>query len=371
MLSETEQENQRIQQEQRQAARFQKFASIKPQALRLEADQLIQTSFLHSDAAFPLVIQPGVAAVDITDWAKAQRQFLQRQLLQYGAILFRGVGIDSATAFAALATAICPQLYGEYGDLPRQDVGSKIYGATPYPANQAILFHSESSHLQSWPQKIWFCCLQPAQQGGETPIVDCRQILQRLDPKLRDRFAQLQLLYVRNYIDGLDVSWQDFFHTSDRAVVEASCRQSGIRYEWLPDNGLRTKQIRPAIARHPESDELVFFNQIQLHHPACLQPSVRESLLASFGSPNNFPRNVYYGDGSVIEDGVVQEILELYQTIQVSFPWQQGDVLMLDNMLMAHGRNPYIGPRQVVVAMADMISSEKQVHQPKEATHAH
>ena len=371
MLSETEQENQRIQQEQRQAARFQKFASIKPQALRLEADQLIQNSFLHSDAAFPLVIQPGVAAVDITDWAKAQRQFLQRQLLQHGAILFRGVGIDSATAFAALATAICPRLYGEYGDLPRQDVGSKIYGATPYPANQAILFHSESSHLQSWPQKIWFCCLQPAQQGGETPIVDCRQILQRLDPKLRDRFAQLQLLYVRNYIDGLDVSWQDFFHTSDRAVVEASCRQSGIRYEWLPDNGLRTKQIRPAIARHPESDELVFFNQIQLHHPACLQPSVRESLLASFGSPSNFPRNVYYGDGSVIEDGVVQEILELYQTIQVSFPWQQGDVLMLDNMLMAHGRNPYIGPRQVVVAMADMISSEKQVHQPKEATHAH
>ncbi|NJM65766.1 MAG: amino acid adenylation domain-containing protein [Acaryochloris sp. RU_4_1] len=371
MLSQTEQKNQSMQQQQRQASRFQKFASIKPQSIRLDADQLIQNSFLHSNAAFPLVIQSGVDALDIVDWAKAHHPFLESKLLHHGAVLFRGVGIDSATAFETLAVAICPRLYGEYGDLPRQDVSGKIYGATPYPANQAILFHSESSHLQSWPQKIWFCCLQPAQQGGETPIVDCRQILQLLDPKLRDRFAQLQLLYVRNYIDGLDVSWQEFFRTSDRAVVEATCRQAGIDYEWLPDNGLRTKQIRPAIARHPQSDESVFFNQIQLHHPACLEPDVRGSLLASFGSPDNFPRNVYYGDGSTIEDEVVQEILEIYQAIQVSFPWQEGDVLMLDNMLMAHGRNPYVGSRQVVVAMGDMISSEKQVRQSKEAAHAH
>jgi alpha-ketoglutarate-dependent taurine dioxygenase len=178
-------------------------------------------------------------------------------------------------------------------------------------------------------------------------------------------------MYVRNFIDGLDVSWQDFFHTSDRSVVEATCRQAGIDYEWLPNRGLRTKQTRPAIAHHPQTGEPVFFNQIQLHHPACLEPEVRASLLASFGSPEHFPRNVYYGDGSVIEDEIVQEILEIYQTLQVSFPWQQGDVLMLDNMLMAHGRNPYHGPRQVVVAMGDMIDSEKLAYPTKEAAHAH
>jgi amino acid adenylation domain-containing protein len=371
ILSQTEQETQRMQQQQRQASRFQKFASIKPQSVRLDAEQFIQTRLLQAETAFPLVIEPGEVALDIADWCQAHRSLLDSKLLHHGALLFRGVGIHSAADFEALAAAICPRLYGDYGDLPRQDVGGKIYGSTPYPADQAILFHSESSHLQSWPQKIWFCCLQSAQQGGETPIVDCRQILQKLPPRDRDRFEKLQLLYVRNYIDGLDVSWQDFFCTADRGVVEATCRQAGIDYEWLPGDGLRTKQVRPAIAHHLQTRELVFFNQIQLHHPACLEAEVRTSLLASFGTPDNFPRNVYYGDGSVIADEVVAEILEIYQTLQVSFPWQQGDVLMLDNMLMAHGRNPYCGPRQVVVAMGDMIGGETLAHLSKEAAHAH
>jgi amino acid adenylation domain-containing protein len=350
-------------------SRLPKFAQIQPQPIRLDAAQLIQTSFLQDNATFPLVIQPGVTDLDIADWAKAHRSALDHQLQHHGAVLFRGVGIESAIAFEHLAAAICPRLYGEYGDLPRQDVGGKIYGSTPYPADQAILFHSESSHLSSWPQKIWFCCLQPASAGGETLIVDCRQVLQRLKPALRDKFERLQLLYMRNYIDGLDVSWQEFFQTADRAVVEARCRQADIAYKWLPENGLRTQQIRSAITVHPQTGESIFFNQLQLHHPACLEPGVRAALSASFGTPDNFPRNVYYGDGSEIEDEAISEILEIYQTLQVSFPWQQGDVLMLDNMLMAHGRNPYRGPRQVVVAMGDMLRNPQNMHQPQEAVH--
>ena len=163
-------------------------------------------------------------------------------------------------------------------------------------------------------------------------------------------------MYVRNYIEGLDVSWQSFFHTDDKTVVEKACRQSSMDFEWLPNNGLRTRKVRPAISQHPQTGKFLFFNQVQLHHISCLESDVRASLLSTLGE-ENLPRNVYYGDGSRIEDSVMAEIEAVYQQAKVSFPWQQGDILMLDNMLTAHGRNPYKGSRKIVVAMGEMISS--------------
>jgi hypothetical protein len=100
---------------------------------------------------------------------------------------------------------------------------------------------------------------------------------------------------------------------------------------------------------------MVFFNQIQLHHSSCLEPSLRASLLSMFGE-EKLPRNVYYGDGSPIEDAVVRDILAVYQQHAISFPWQAMDILMVDNMLVAHGRHPFVGPRKIVVAMGEMIS---------------
>lgn len=78
----------------------------------------------------------------------------------------------------------------------------------------------------------------------------------------------------------------------------------------------------------------------------------------------DLPRNVYYGDGSVIEDSVVEYLRDLYQKKSVSFRWQARDVLMLNNMLVAHSRNPFVGQRKIVVAMGNLISKE-QIEQPK------
>ncbi|NET17753.1 MAG: hypothetical protein F6K08_35475 [Okeania sp. SIO1H6] len=160
-----------------------------------------------------------------------------------------------------------------------------------------------------------------------------------------------------NHQTSDDVSWQDFFHTSDKAVVEDYCRKAGMDWEWFSGNGLRTRKVRPAVTKHFKTGEPVFFNQVQLHHVSYLEPAVRESLLSMLGD-EKLPRNVYYGDGSQIEDSVMAEIGAIYQEAQVSFPWQQGDVIMLDNMLIAHGRNSYVGPRKIVVAMGEMIHSE-------------
>ncbi len=356
MLTEAEKAQQTMQQQERKATKRQKFMTIAPKAVSLSVEQLIKTDYLQEGQKFPLVIQPNSAEVDLMSWAENNREYIETELFKHGAILFRDFNIQSVSEFENFAQAICPNLFAEYGDLPRAGEGGKVYGSTPYPADKAIFFHNESSHLHCFPLKIWFYCVQPAQQGGETPIVDCRKAYQILPAKLREKLAQKQLMYVRNYTNNLDVSWQDFFRTSDKSDVEDYCRQAGIIFEWYGDDGLITRQVRPALTVHPKTSESIFFNQIQLHHIAYLDVTTRKSLLSLFDE-KKLPRNVYYGDGTSIEDDVITEINQVYQQSQTSFEWQKGDILMLDNMLCAHGRSPYVGQRKIVVAMGEMIHS--------------
>ncbi|MGB7926380.1 MAG: condensation domain-containing protein, partial [Pyrinomonadaceae bacterium] len=339
----------------RKKARFSKFKNIDPEADSVAQEQLVKTGYLRPGETLPLVIRPAIADVDIVEWARNERDFIQSHWRRDGAILFRGCDLNSASDFERLATAVCPELFGEYGDLPREGAGGKVYGSTPYPSDQAILFHNESSHMHRWPLNIFFYCVEAAEEGGETPLVDCRKIYARLDPKIRERFAEKRLMYVRNFTEGLDVSWQSFFQTTSRETVEKYCREASIDVEWKQGGGLRARQVRRAVARHPKTSEMLFFNQILLHHVACLEPSVRESMLSLF-SEEEMPRNVYYGDGSPIETSIVEEIRELYWDVAVKFRWQKGDCLIADNMLVAHARMPFAGPRKILVAMGEMIS---------------
>jgi alpha-ketoglutarate-dependent taurine dioxygenase len=338
----------------RTPAKQKRFPDTRRRAVDIASADLVKTSTLASGQALPLVVEPAVAGVDLADWAANNREFLDTRLLKHGAILFRGFGLDSIIAFERVCLALCPQLFSEYGDLPREGMSDKVYASTPYPPDKPILFHNESSHLPSWPRKQFFMCVQAAQQGGETPILDCREVYRSLDPDIRDRFAEKGLLSVRNFVPGIDVAWQEFFHTSDKAVVEESCRKEDMSCEWKPGDGLRIAQRSRAVLQHPLTREMVFFNQIQLHHPYCLGLEVRASLRSLFNE-EDLPRNVYYGDGTAIEDEVMEKIGTLYWKLAVAFPWQEGDLIMIENMLVAHARNPFVGPRKIVVAMGEMI----------------
>jgi alpha-ketoglutarate-dependent taurine dioxygenase len=339
-----------------QEIKMNKLKHTKRKAVDLSQISLIKTSCLGSTLTSARIIEPVLNDVNPIDVITCSLDLIKRELLIYGAVIFRGFKIETIEAFEQFAMSICPTLYGEYGDLPREEIKSKVYNSTPYPSNKAILFHNESSHLHQWPMKIWFFCIKAAEQGGETPIVDCRKVLQKIPLKIRETFQKKGLMYVRNYSKGLDVSWQDFFRTTDKSVVEQHCQKSLIRCEWKNSDELRISQIRPAITAHPYTGEEIFFNQIQLYHFSCLDEEIKESLKHVFNE-EDFPRNVYYGDGTPIDDEVVKEIQEIYQQISFSFPWQEGDILMLDNMLMAHGRNPFIGKRKIVVALGEMMSS--------------
>jgi amino acid adenylation domain-containing protein len=353
-------EARRMDTKQRNDERLQRFKAIKPKPVALAQRTLVSGRPLVDGRAMPWLYTPAVDDVDLAGWVLEQRSRLRRELLQSGALLFRGFAMKTVQDFESVAQAFCGELFGEYGDLPREKSGRHVYGSTPYPPDKPILFHNESSHMHRWPQKQFFFCLQAAQEGGQTPIVDGRLMFKGLRPDLRDRLREKQLMYVRNFVPGVDVSWQDFFRTSDKAEVEALCARNGMDWQWLEKDGLRTKQVCPAIIEHPDTGESVFFNQIQLHHVSCLEPAVRDSLLSMLGI-DSLPRNVYYGDGTPLEDEVVEEIGLLYERTAVRFPWQEGDLIMLDNMLVAHARDPFVGPRKIVVAMGDMIA-QSAVH---------
>lgn len=342
-----------------------KLDKLKKMPARAPAPKpLIRTRALLAGRDFPLLIEPGAPDLDPVGWAHNARDLIDTLLCQHGGLLFRGFALDDAKAFEAFAEAIHPGLFGGYGDLPKKEGGRNIYRSTPYPEREMILFHNESSHLPRSPRKQWFFCEQPSPVGGATPIVDCRELYRRLPAELAERFERKGLLYVRTFTERLDVNWREFFKTGSRAEVEALCQASGTELRWLANDELQTRTRCPAVIRHPLSGERSFFNQIQLHHTFSLEPQVREDLLRMVGE-ERMPRQVFFGDGSPIDDATMALLGRLYEDCAVRFEWQRGDVVMLDNLLAAHARDPFEGPRKIVVAMGDM-------HAPADlASHTH
>ncbi|WP_205962577.1 TauD/TfdA family dioxygenase [Paraburkholderia phosphatilytica] len=284
---------------------------------------------------------------------EAFRANLLRELRHYGGVLVRGARPAGAAGFNARAASFGrPLLSYEFGSTPRSHVEQGVYSSTEYPASQWIDQHNEQSYTLKWPAWIWFYCDVAAAQGGATPVADSREVYRRLDPALRRLFAQKQVMYVRNYGTGLDLPWQQVFNTDRRDVVESFCAENRIGYEWGDDGeSLRTKQVCQTELRHPDTGETVWFNQAHLFHVSSLPPELRESLLDAFPE-EELPRHACFGDGTPIDEAMLEEIRAVYRQTMLAFDWREGDLMMLDNLLMSHGRAPFAGPRRVLVAMA-------------------
>ena len=332
--------------------------SKRRQGVNLSYTKLIKATPLLSDKSLPFLLQPIVEGINLGTWTASNQELIATNIAKYGGILFRNFQITHVVDFEKFIETVCGDLL-EYRDRssPRSLIQGNIYTSTDYPANQSIFLHSENSYAATWPLKIFFYCVTPAQHGGETPIADTRKLYKQIDPKIRDRFIEKGVMYVRNFGDGFGLPWQTVFQTNNPSEVETFCCQNGIEFEWKQSNCLRTRQIRQAVATHPQTGEQVWFNHAAFFHISTLEPTIREALLAEFPE-EDLPHNTYYGDGSPIEAAVLDEIRAIYQQETVIFPWQAGDILMLDNMLAAHGRMPFIGQRKVVVGMAEQLSSK-------------
>jgi alpha-ketoglutarate-dependent taurine dioxygenase len=325
----------------------------------ISGESLVSIGPLFDTDGFPLVIAPRVAEFDLAAWCASHVDLLGDLLVQHGAVLFRGGGAADAEAFRVVAGSAGEDLltYQERA-APRHEVGTRVYTSTEFAHDQTIPLHHEMSYSRHWPRRIWFYCQQPAQHGGCTPIADDRRVLPRLPGAIREPFERLGVLYVRNYGEGADLSWQDAFQTTERAAVEAYAAQAGMTCEWRDGDRLRTRTIGPATVRHPISGALVWFNHAHLFHVSNLQPAVREELQRQFAD-DELPRNAFYGDGSPIPADALDLIRQTYDDCAVRFTWTRGDVLLLDNILTSHGRDPFDGPRSILVAMTGAGS-----HQP-------
>lgn len=312
---------------------------------------------LHlKSVALPLVAcaeKSQCTVTELSEYLTTNKEAVQHYLHSYGAILFKGFDIESAQAFQELARIFCGNL-GDYvgGNSPRTKVASHIFTSTEYPREARISMHNEASYLKRMPGTICFFCVKPATKGGQTPLADCRRVLDRIDFQLRSRFERNGVLYVNNMHNGAGFgrSWMDVFGTKDRHRVEVLLNEDGYKFEWRPGGGLRTFMRAPAILRHPMTQEEAWVNQAEQWHPSSLDNTFREQLL-SFLREDELPHNAFLGDGTPLSERDLKNIREAMATEEKIFPWKQGEVLVCDNVLVMHGRQPYSGDRKILVAM--------------------
>ena len=326
---------------------------LTPKTIRMSREEMVKVGSLSEGGLLPLVVESNLVGVDLAEWAANSGDFISRSLLKHGGLLLRGFGLKDQEDFDRFLSAIeLPRMQYMEGATPRTELRERVYTSTEYPADQTIALHNELTYVVTWPMKIFFFCVIPAASGGETPIADVRRVYNRINPKIRERFHEKGWMLVRNFGEHLSLPWQTSFRVSTREEMEDYCRRARVECIWKGNGDLETRQVRPAVRQHPKTGEWVWFNHVAFWHISSLDPEVRKIFLSEFNL-NDLPYNTYYGDGSPIDDEVVDEIREAYRQETVAFPWQEGDVLMMDNMLVAHGRNTFSGTRKILVAMGE------------------
>ncbi|MBT2510599.1 TauD/TfdA family dioxygenase [Streptomyces sp. ISL-98] len=302
-------------------------------------------------SAYEITAAPGTG---VHGYIKDNHEKLRAILTENGAVLLRGFGVGGVDGLDGVVRAFsgsAPLTYAERSS-PRSTIKGQVYTSTDYPQDEEIFLHNENSYQAAWPRVLYFYCIEPAVTQGATPLADIREVYRAIDPSVREEFERRGWRVVRNFHADFGVPWQETFGTDDRAAVEEYCRGKGLQPYWRPDGGLRTTAVRKAVHTHPDTGETVWFNHATFFHVTSLAPEVREGLQEIFPE-EDLPTNTYYGDGGRIPDDVMDHLRSAYRGASTRFDWQRDDVLIVDNMLAAHAREPFTGPRKIAVAMAE------------------
>ncbi|MGW4488539.1 TauD/TfdA family dioxygenase [Amycolatopsis sp. NPDC004368] len=299
-----------------------------------------------------LPVEPGAGA---PAWASDHRDPLRAAVTEHGCVLVRGLGLSEPTAVAAVFESLATGLMKDREAFAARDVYSAgVYSSSAWPANQPMCMHHELSYRLEVPGLLLFACLGEPIEGGATAVADSPAVLDALPADLVGRFEQEGWLLTRSYNDEIGATVAESFGTDDRAEIEDYCRANAIEVEWQPGGGLRTRQRRSAVVPHPVTGKRCWFNQIAFLNEWTMDPEIRDYLVDVYGA-DALPFNTSFGNGDPIGADVVALLNHAYEANTAREPWRAGDLMLVDNVRTAHSREPFEGPREVLVGLADPV----------------
>jgi len=298
---------------------------------------------------------------DALKWWSAQSGPVQDQLHRSGVAVLDTSGLcSSVDAFREFASAVCGRLVEdnpEHERIEGHEGDGRVNRPTPFAKDRKLLWHNENTFARMWPRRIMFGC-RAIGEGGATPTADMSAAYDRLDDSIQVQFAQLGVMYVRRLGMDVGLDWRTVYRTDDRSQVEAACTAQGAKWSWDNDGEvLITKERRPAVVRDRDSGRMAMVAQVLHWHPRAMDPDIYEAMSALYES-GAFPKMCRFGDDSEISDHVVDQLKGACEAVEESVDWQPDRVMILDNLRRSHARNPYDGPRELMVAIGDTTDSD-------------
>ncbi len=331
-------------------------------------DRVALTPYGPGDG-LPLFVQPRDPALreDVAaalGWFREKREAIAALLSEAGALAFRGFAINATADFEAWLEAYEAPDFGYIGGAaPRGQLAPRVFESTRIPAEEVLGLHQEMAYLPNWPRMVAFYCRLPSISGGETFLADMRKVTAAIDPTFIAALEARGGRTVRNFRDRADSigvpfcdlfhrSWQDAFGTTDRASPMADCAAMGLTGEWLTDGSFAVTYDQPGFVDHPVSKAHIWFNQFATMAMSRASMGPNFALFEDhYGDRRPLPYAIGFADGTPIPQAWLLSALDAYQTNRIGFAWSHGDILLLDNILVAHGRNSFTGLRDIQVGL--------------------
>jgi hypothetical protein len=309
----------------------------------------------HDGESFPLVLEcrtPGPSLDEVAGWIGEHRDVLCDQAARHGAILFRGFPLRTAEDFDRFVAAFA------LGDFAYEDSLSnavrinrtpRVFTANEAPSSVAIYLHHEMAQTPIYPGKLFFFCEKPADEGGATPLCRSDVLWDRLAERCPDfaRDCVAKGLRYSNVMpsendphSGMGRSWQSTLRAETREAAERRLSDLGYDWEWLQDGCLRATTPVLGAVRELAAGRKAFFNQLIAAY-------------RGWSDSRNDPSNaIRFGDGTPLDREAVGVAIELADELSFDLPWQQGDVVLVDNFVTMHGRRTFSGTRKVLASLA-------------------